>query len=65
MRTLNLCFGSKIRKIVYPCKPQFYYIKVGYEEVYISRTCHPDVTTGTGIIIINSKIPWKEVAAFS
>ena len=27
--THNLCFGSKIRKIVYPCKPQFYYIKWG------------------------------------
>ena len=26
--THNLCFGSKIRKIVDPCKPQFYYIKV-------------------------------------
>ena len=26
----------------YPCKPQFYYIKVWYKGVYISRTCIPD-----------------------
>ena len=31
MRTHNLCFRAKIRKNVYPCKPQFYYIKVGCE----------------------------------
>ena len=29
MSTHNLCFGAKIRKKVYPCKPKFYYIKVG------------------------------------
>ena len=23
----------------YPCKPQFYYIKVGCKGVFISRTC--------------------------
>ena len=38
--THNLCFGEKIRKIVYPCKPRFYYIKVGCKGVYITRTCH-------------------------
>ena len=27
MSTHNLCFRAKIRKNVYPCKPQFYYIK--------------------------------------
>ena len=27
--THNLCFRAKIRKNDYPCKPQFYYIKVG------------------------------------
>ena len=40
--THNLCFGAKIRKKVYPCIPQFCYIKVGFEGVYISRTCFPD-----------------------
>ena len=43
MSTHNLCFGSKIREIglVYPCKPQFYYIKVGSKGVYITPTCFP------------------------
>ena len=27
--THNLCFEAKIRKNVYPCKPQFYFIIVG------------------------------------
>ena len=40
--THNLCFRAKIRKNVYPCKPQFYYIKVGCKGVYITRTCYPD-----------------------
>ena len=30
MSTHNLCFRAKIRRLCYiPCKPQFYYIKVG------------------------------------
>ena len=33
--THNLCFGAKIRKKVYPCKPQFYYINVGC-QVFVS-----------------------------
>ena len=50
--THNLCFGAKIRKIsIYPCIPQFYYIKVGYEGVYITRTCFPDVMDCPIIII--------------
>ena len=32
--THNLCFGAKK-----PCKPQFFYIKVGFKGVYITRTC--------------------------
>ena len=36
--THNLRFGAKIRKNVYPCKPQFYYIKVGCKGVFITRT---------------------------
>ena len=31
INTHNLCFEAKIRKIVYPCVLQFYYIKVGYK----------------------------------
>ena len=40
--THNLCFRAKIRKNVYPCKPQFYYIKVGYKGVFVTRTCFHD-----------------------
>ena len=40
--THNLCFRAKIRKSVYPCKPQFYYIKVGCKGVLFSRTCLHD-----------------------
>ena len=43
MSTHNLCFRAKIRKNVYPCTPQFYYIKVGCKGVYITRTCFHDV----------------------
>ena len=42
--THNLCFRAKIRKNVYPCKPQFYYIKVGCKGVHITRTCYHDVS---------------------
>ena len=31
--THNLCFGSKSRKIGYLCKPQFYYVNVGYKGI--------------------------------
>ena len=33
--THNLCFWAEVRKIynVYPCKPQFYYIKKGFKGV--------------------------------
>ena len=41
-RTHDLCFRAKIRKNVYPCKPQFYYIKVGCKGVYITWTCFHD-----------------------
>ena len=37
MSTHHLCFRSKIIKIGTPCTPQFYYIKVGYKGVYITR----------------------------
>ena len=36
-------FWSKNKK-VYPCIPQFYYIKVGFKGVFITRTCFPDAT---------------------
>ena len=37
-------FKSKNKKKhAYPCKPQFYYIKVGCKGVYITGTCLHDV----------------------
>ena len=38
----EICFGAQIRKIGIPCIPQFFYIKVGFKGVYISRTCFSD-----------------------
>ena len=34
-------FQSKNKKIVYPCKPQFYYTKLWCKGVLITRTCYP------------------------
>ena len=36
--THNLCFRAKIRKKCIPCKPHFYYRKVGCKGVFITRT---------------------------
>ena len=33
---------QNMKKIVYPGKSQFYYIKVGCKGVYITRTCYHD-----------------------
>ena len=41
--THNLCFREKKEKNEYPCKPQFYYIKVGCKGVYITWICLHDV----------------------
>ena len=40
--THNLGFGLKLRKYVYPCKLQFYYIKRWGKRGYVnfSRTCY-------------------------
>ena len=43
MSTHNLCFRAKIRKNVYPCTPQFYYINVGCKGVFVTRTWFRDV----------------------
>ena len=34
----------------YPCKPQFYYIKVWCKGVFISRTCLHDVCFANSIL---------------
>ena len=37
--------GSGELKNEYPCKPQFYYTKVGCKGVFITRTCFHDVVS--------------------
>ena len=51
MSTHNLCFRAKIRKKVYPCKPQFYYIQTGCKGVFVTRTCFRDVHVHMYVII--------------
>ena len=36
-------FRSKNKKKRYPGKPQFYYIKVGYQGIFVAWTCFADV----------------------
>ena len=51
MSTHNLCFFSRNKKInVYPCKPQFYCIKVGFKRVKTIKACFRD---GNSISIYN------------
>ena len=41
---LQSMFLSRNKKInVYPCKPQFYYVKVGFKEVKIIQACFCEV----------------------
>ena len=35
----SMFWSKNKKKNVYPCKPQFYYIKVGCKGVYITQTC--------------------------
>ena len=43
MSTHNLYLEQKFENNVYPCKPQFNYIKEGCKGVFITRTCFRDV----------------------
>ena len=59
--THNLCLRAKIRKNEYPCKPQFYYVKVGLKGVKIARTCYHDelnisVSVSTAGLVKSCKI---------
>ena len=43
-------FFSRNKKYnVYPCKPQFYYIKVGFKGVNIIQACFRDESRGVFI----------------
>ena len=63
-------FWSKNKKKVYPCKPQFYYIKVGCKGVFVTRTCFRDGLThinGTSIVFgydDDSPLPAKMLSTF-
>ena len=46
----NLCFEAKIRKKCYPCKPKFYYIKVGCKAVFFTQTCFRDECDYTNFV---------------
>ena len=39
----NIEYGYMLEPPLYPCKPQFYYIKVGCKGVFVTRTCFRDV----------------------
>ena len=57
--THNLSFGAIIRKKVYPCKPQFYYIKVGCKGVFVTQTCFRDELSCKEIEIFHSYCLFK------
>ena len=39
----SMFWSKNKKKYVYPCKPQFYYMKVGCKGVLVTRTCFRDV----------------------
>ena len=43
-------FYSKNKKNVNPCKPQFYYIKVGCKGVFVTRTCFHDGAANSAVL---------------
>ena len=53
-------FRSKNMKNVYPCKSQFYYIKVGCKGVFVTRTCFRNVMS-----VHNSLVRFGLVAEWS
>ena len=53
--THSPCFGAKIRKIGYPCIPQFCYIKVGFKGVFIAWTCFTDDETSFSFFQVDTK----------
>ena len=56
-------FWSKNKKKVYPCKPQFYFIKVGCKGVFVTRTCFRDEKDVTRNKSLNKGDWLKNVAA--
>ena len=46
---------QKYENNVYPCKSQFYYMKVGCKGVFITRTCLYDAVTMSKVAITSVK----------
>ena len=47
---------------VYPCKPQFYYIKMRFKEIKIIKLCFRDVVICGICFVINCSsylVPWE------
>ena len=40
----SMFWSKNKKKNVYPCKPQFYYIKVGRNGMFVTRTCFRDAS---------------------
>ena len=56
-------FLSKYKKNnVYPCKPQFYYIKVGFKEVKLIQACFDDATVA--FFLTGKAVKWFYTAVF-
>ena len=56
---MELCFGAKIRKILgipLHTKVLLPYIKVGFEGVYFTQTCYPDVNADLYLLLET----WKQ-----
>ena len=47
-------FEQNKKNNVYPCKPQFYYIKVGFKEVKIIQACFRDLVLA-GYVMTSGK----------
>ena len=43
----SICLSRNKNNNIYPCKPQFYYIKVGFKGVKIIQVCFRDVFRGS------------------
>ena len=51
---MELCFGAKIRKILgipLHTKVLLPYIKVGFEGIYFTQTCYPDVNADLYLLL--------------
>ena len=60
----SMFWSRKKKNNVYPCKPQFYYIKVGFKGVRIIYSCFRDVTR-TSQDLFSQKTKINQIRIFS